>query len=323
MSGRASGRALALRRRRNEIPTTAAPSARTRFVVPSSTSSFGRPQILVPAGHEDLGREQRAERRHRRRECRLRPRKANARLPASAAGNASWTAFLDATVKFFAASPLISTFARHVSRGRRKGVVMANDLRFQRRPMTTSTDVTGSDRPSGFRTRRGLTSTGRPARTSADTRSTRKLATGRDGRGLARQAQGRARVREADRHQDDAAAAGRAPRARRDVHQRGVAAPRRSATRTSSHVFDFGQLEGRYFIAMEYVPGVTLRFAHKRMLARGERLPMAATLHVMSGRLRGAARRPRSRRRERRRSASSTATSAPTTSSSRPAARRS
>ena len=30
------------------------------------------------------------------------------------------------------------------------------------------------------------------------------------------------------------------------------------------HVFDFGQLEGRYFIAMEYVPGVTLRFAHKR-----------------------------------------------------------
>ena len=48
------------------------------------------------------------------------------------------------------------------------------------------------------------------------------------------------------------------------------------------HVFDFGQLEGRYFIAMEFVPGVTLRFAHKRMLARGERLPIAATLHVMA-----------------------------------------
>ncbi|HEY4395520.1 MAG TPA: protein kinase [Polyangia bacterium] len=48
-----------------------------------------------------------------------------------------------------------------------------------------------------------------------------------------------------------------------------------------AHVFDFGQLEGRYFIAMEYVPGVTLRFAHKRMLARGETLPMAAALHVM------------------------------------------
>jgi serine/threonine-protein kinase len=47
------------------------------------------------------------------------------------------------------------------------------------------------------------------------------------------------------------------------------------------HVFDFGQLEGRYFIAMEYVPGVTLRFAHKRALARGERLPIATALHVM------------------------------------------
>ena len=46
------------------------------------------------------------------------------------------------------------------------------------------------------------------------------------------------------------------------------------------HVFDFGQLEGRYFIAMEYVPGVTLRVAHKRMLARGERLPVAMVLHV-------------------------------------------
>src|SRR4029077_7506163 len=46
-------------------------------------------------------------------------------------------------------------------------------------------------------------------------------------------------------------------------------------------VFDFGQLEGRYFIAMEYVPGVTLRIAHKRALARGQRLPVATTLHVM------------------------------------------
>jgi serine/threonine protein kinase/predicted hydrocarbon binding protein len=47
------------------------------------------------------------------------------------------------------------------------------------------------------------------------------------------------------------------------------------------HVFDFGQLEGRYFIAMEYVPGVTLRIAHKRMVARGERLPITTVLHVM------------------------------------------
>jgi serine/threonine-protein kinase len=48
-----------------------------------------------------------------------------------------------------------------------------------------------------------------------------------------------------------------------------------------AHVFDFGQLEARYFIAMEYVSGFTLRFANKRMLARGERLPMVATLHVL------------------------------------------
>src|SRR4029077_11141561 len=48
------------------------------------------------------------------------------------------------------------------------------------------------------------------------------------------------------------------------------------------HVFDFGQLEGRYFIAMEYVPGVTLRVAHKRMRARGERLPITSVLHVLA-----------------------------------------
>src|SRR5215831_16988362 len=33
-------------------------------------------------------------------------------------------------------------------------------------------------------------------------------------------------------------------------------------------VFDFGQLEGRYFIAMSYVPGLTLRSVHRRMLVR-------------------------------------------------------
>src|SRR5579871_1908799 len=48
-----------------------------------------------------------------------------------------------------------------------------------------------------------------------------------------------------------------------------------------AHVFDFGQLEGRYFIAMEYVPGVTLRFAHKRMLGRGALLPPTTALHVL------------------------------------------
>src|SRR5262245_30234202 len=48
------------------------------------------------------------------------------------------------------------------------------------------------------------------------------------------------------------------------------------------HIFDFGQLEGRYFIEMEYVPGVTLRVAHKRMRARGERLPITTVLHVLA-----------------------------------------
>src|SRR5215203_4166414 len=43
-------------------------------------------------------------------------------------------------------------------------------------------------------------------------------------------------------------------------------------------VFDFGQLEGRYFIAMSYVPGLTLRAVHKRTVGRGERLPIAASL---------------------------------------------
>jgi serine/threonine protein kinase len=45
-------------------------------------------------------------------------------------------------------------------------------------------------------------------------------------------------------------------------------------------VIDFGQLEGRYFIAMEYVPGLSLRFALKRKRLRGERMPIAAVLHV-------------------------------------------
>ncbi len=46
-------------------------------------------------------------------------------------------------------------------------------------------------------------------------------------------------------------------------------------------VLDFGQLEGRYFIAMEYVPGLSLRVAHRRMIVAGERLPIVATLHIM------------------------------------------
>src|SRR4029078_9254595 len=46
-------------------------------------------------------------------------------------------------------------------------------------------------------------------------------------------------------------------------------------------VLHCGRLEACYFIAMEYVPGITLRVAHKRARARGGRLPIAAVLHVM------------------------------------------
>src|SRR5262252_8599890 len=45
-------------------------------------------------------------------------------------------------------------------------------------------------------------------------------------------------------------------------------------------VFDFGQLEGRYFIAMSYVPGLTLRAVHRRLLVRRERMSVAAALHI-------------------------------------------
>jgi len=47
-------------------------------------------------------------------------------------------------------------------------------------------------------------------------------------------------------------------------------------------VLDFGQLEGRYFIAMEYVSGLTLRVAHRRMRQAGGRLPLVMVLHVLS-----------------------------------------
>ena len=46
-------------------------------------------------------------------------------------------------------------------------------------------------------------------------------------------------------------------------------------------VFDFGQLEGRYYIAMSYVPGLTLRSVHRRLAARGQRLPLGAALHIV------------------------------------------
>jgi serine/threonine-protein kinase len=46
-------------------------------------------------------------------------------------------------------------------------------------------------------------------------------------------------------------------------------------------VIDFGQIDGRYFIAMEYVPGMSLRMAQKQLIARGDRLAVPAALHIM------------------------------------------
>src|SRR6266700_4341801 len=46
-------------------------------------------------------------------------------------------------------------------------------------------------------------------------------------------------------------------------------------------VIDFGETEGRYFIAMEYVAGLTLRTAQKKLAARGDILPIPAALHIV------------------------------------------
>ena len=70
-------------------------------------------------------------------------------------------------------------------------------------------------------------------------------------------------------------------RAARDVRQRGVAggAPGPPQHRRRLR---FRRAGGRYFIAMSYVPGLTLRSVHRRMLIqRGQRLPVAAALHII------------------------------------------
>ncbi len=45
-------------------------------------------------------------------------------------------------------------------------------------------------------------------------------------------------------------------------------------------VFDMGEEEGTYFIAMEYVPGLDLRALLKRLRARGEELPVEMCLYI-------------------------------------------
>jgi serine/threonine protein kinase len=157
---------------------------------------------------------------------------------------------------------------------------MANDLRFQGVRMTTSTNVTGSSTTVGLPETRGLTSDWQAGTHFSRYEIDSKLATG----GMAEV--WRAKLKGVRGFEKRIVIKTMLPQlaGRPDLVEMFI----NEATLASAfshpniaHVFDFGQLEGRYFIAMEYVPGVTLRFAHKRMLARGELLPMAATLHVM------------------------------------------
>jgi serine/threonine-protein kinase len=155
---------------------------------------------------------------------------------------------------------------------------MPNDLRFRSAPMTTSTDVTGPTE--GMRVRGGPESTWQAGTHFSRYEIDSKLASG----GMAevwraklkgvRGFEKRIVIKTMLPH-----LAGRPDLVEMFINEATLASA--FSHPNIAHVFDFGQLEGRYFIAMEYVPGVTLRFAHKRMLARGEILPMAATLHVM------------------------------------------
>ena len=156
---------------------------------------------------------------------------------------------------------------------------MANDLRFQGVPMTTSTNVTRSTTV-GLRDTRGLTSDWQAGTHFSRYEIDSKLATG----GMAEV--WRAKLKGVRGFEKRIVIktmlpqlAGRPDLVEMFINEATLASAFSHAN--IAHVFDFGQLEGRYFIGMEYVPGVTLRFAHKRMLARGELLPMAATLHVM------------------------------------------
>jgi len=156
---------------------------------------------------------------------------------------------------------------------------MARDLRFQGARMTTSTNVTGST-AGGLPETRGLTSDWQAGTHFSRYQIDSKLATG----GMAEI--WRAKLKGVRGFEKRIVIKTMLPQlaGRPDLVEMFI----NEATLASAfshpniaHVFDFGQLEGRYFIGMEYVPGVTLRFAHKRMLARGELLPMVATLHVM------------------------------------------
>ena len=48
------------------------------------------------------------------------------------------------------------------------------------------------------------------------------------------------------------------------------------------HTFDFGEADGTYFIAMEYVPGITLRTLSRRARAVGVALPPALCARIIA-----------------------------------------
>src|SRR5258708_16462474 len=47
-------------------------------------------------------------------------------------------------------------------------------------------------------------------------------------------------------------------------------------------IFDLGESNGNYFIAMEFIDGPSLRAAAKRAQERGERLPIPETVKIVS-----------------------------------------
>lgn len=53
------------------------------------------------------------------------------------------------------------------------------------------------------------------------------------------------------------------------------------------HIYDFGELSGTHFLAMEYIDGVDLGSLLKRLKENGERLPLSGALKIAADALRG------------------------------------
>ena len=139
----------------------------------------------------------------------------------------------------------------------------------------------------------------------------RKLAVGRHGRGLPRQVRRADGLRRRGAEADPPPPRGR-PALRGDVPAARPASPRELNHPNIVQIFDFGEAEGRYFIAMEYVDGPNLRTLVKRARPKPARpIPLARSRLIP--RLRGPGLRPRLRatRRPGSRWTSSTATSRP------------